>query len=183
MGSRKPGRLPPSRSRVLPFRAVNRRGSADHDAGLQRHHLLPRQLLRLDVFDRMIRSLGRKSIGFEDFRRNGLLLPSRERAAVRMQLPLHRGPHPEYNEMVIDRVAEIERGWQQRQVADVEAAGEEALRLLGRLQQTLRARMLNPRQNYLRLHANDPLAQDYDFSELDEMAERLWRSTQFLQDR
>lgn len=38
----------------LPFAAVNRRDAIGYQPGLQRHHLLPRQLLRRSCFARMI---------------------------------------------------------------------------------------------------------------------------------
>lgn len=60
----------------LPFRAVNRRGQPGHYPALQRHRLLPRQLLNRDCFGSMFAALGRERIGFDDFRINGLLLPA-----------------------------------------------------------------------------------------------------------
>lgn len=88
----------------LAFRAVNRRGAPGYQPGLQRHHLLPCQLLSKSCFGGMFDAIGRGRIGFDDFRRNGMLLPAREDAALRMALPLHRGPHRDYNAMVMERV-------------------------------------------------------------------------------
>ena len=50
----------------------------------------------------------RTHFGFDDFRRNGLLLPANDAAAIRLGLPLHRGPHHSYNELVFERVGQIE---------------------------------------------------------------------------
>ena len=75
----------------IPFRAVNRRGTPTFDPALQRHHLLPRQLLSFPCFTRLVDALGLRRIGFDDFRRNGLLLPVREEVAVRLGMPLNRG--------------------------------------------------------------------------------------------
>ena len=161
---------------------MNRRDSAGYDAGLQRHHLLPRQLLRIGVFATLFDRLGLRSVGFEDFRRNGLLLPANDEAAVRMGLPLHRGPHRDYNAMVIERVGEIESAWQQRRKTDHAKAGERALCDLARLQDRLRERLLNPRTDYLRLHSKDPLGSRYDYTELDAMAERLWKASRPYQE-
>jgi hypothetical protein len=49
--------------------------------------------------------------GFDpnDFATNGLHLPSTETNAIAFRLPLHRGPHPRYNEMVADYVGEFMR--------------------------------------------------------------------------
>ena len=41
----------------------------------------------------MLEMVGTERIGFDDFRSNGLLLPANDTAAVRIGLPLHRGPH------------------------------------------------------------------------------------------
>lgn len=160
----------------LPFRAVNRHGTPQHDPALQRHHLLPRQLLGQPCFGPLFEALGPERIGFDDFRRNGLLLPAREEAARRLALPLHRGPHRAYNQMVIDRVGRIERHWARQHLAHPRQAAETALMRLSLLQRTLRQRLIDERQP-LRLSRKDPLGQGLDFSELDAMAEFLWDAT------
>jgi hypothetical protein len=76
---------------------------------MQRHHLLPIQLLSARCFGSLFERIGRDHVGFDDFRRNGLLLPATERSAVRIGLPLHRGPHRHYNEMVVERVVRSRR--------------------------------------------------------------------------
>lgn len=72
---------PPGRTvsrTIIAFRAVNRRGAPGYDPSLQRHHLLPRQLLSRRCFGRMFALIGRERVGFDDFRTNGLLLPANE---------------------------------------------------------------------------------------------------------
>ncbi|WP_254913069.1 AHH domain-containing protein [Novosphingobium sp. B 225] len=101
------GPASPPRQR-LSFRAVNRRGEPGYEPGLQRHHLLPRQLLSRRCFGTLFGALGLDRVGFDDFRRNGLLLPANDEASVRIGLPLHRGPHRTYNELVLERVGQIE---------------------------------------------------------------------------
>lgn len=167
----------------LPFRAVNRRGTQFHDPGLQRHHLLPRQLVGMTAFAMIFEHLGRGRIGFEDFRRNGLLLPANDSAALRMGMPLHRGPHRHYNTMVIERVGEIEHDWRCRSPRNCDRASEEALVRLAELQLNLRARLLNPGPSPLLLHNKDPLGSGFDYRELDAMAEQLWRATYRVQAR
>lgn len=76
---------------IIAFRSVNARRRAGYDPGLQRHHLLPRQLLSQRCFGRMFAEVGRTRVGFDDFRRNGLLLPATESASVRTGMPLQRG--------------------------------------------------------------------------------------------
>ena len=147
-----------SRTRVS-FRAVNRRGSLQYDPALQRHHLLRRQLIGRRCFGRLFAEVGRHRIGFDDFRRNGLLLPAREDALQRLGLPLHRGPHRNYNDMVIARVGRIESIWSRHRMTDSEDAA--------------RTDELQP----FLLNRKDPLGSGVDFSDLDAMAEVLWGAT------
>ena len=134
-------------------------------------------MLKLAAFAGMIDELGRQRIGFEDFRRNGLLLPAREAAVVRTGLPLHRGPHGHYNGMVIERVGQIECDWQARRRRCADRAGEEALRKLALLQQALRCQLLEPHRRSFLLNRRDPLGSGFDFTELDAMADKLWTGT------
>lgn len=164
----------------LPFRAVNRRDQTGYDPALQRHHLLPCQLRTRRCFARMIDQLDPARLGFDDFRSNGLLLPSRIEAARRLGLPLHRGPHRDYNAMVIERVGQIESAWAARQRRHSREAGEDALFRLALLQRTLRRRLVDPPGRPLRLNRLDPLGAGVDFRELDAMAEALWAGSQAI---
>ncbi len=158
---------------IITFRSVNARGTRGYDPGVQRHHLLPRQLLSQRCFGRMFAELGRERLGFDDFRCNGLLLPATEQAAVRSGMPLHRGPYHRYNEVVIARVGRIEAHWSRARRADAEAALVEALMRLHLLQAALRRQLLAERRRVL-LNRRDPLGAGFDFAELDAMAEALW---------
>ncbi len=160
----------------LPFRNVNRRDEAGYQAGMQRHHLLPRELLAARCLRPMFERVGRESLGFEDFRRNGLLLPATENAAMHIGLPMHRGPHRDYNAMVLDRVGVIESGWATQRHRRPEGALDEAVMRLVLLQGALRRRLLMERRR-LRLNRGDPLGSGRDFADLDAMAELLWRET------
>ena len=166
--------------RRLPFRAVNRCDAPDYDAGLQRHHVLPRQLLSRRCFAALFHAVGRESVGFDDFRANGLLLPARPDTAVRLGLPLHRGPHRDYNAMVIERVGQIEGDWARSRGRAGDAARGEALFRLSLLQRALRRRLLRGEGRRLRLNRRDPLGAGVDFAELDAMAELLWGGTQAI---
>lgn len=165
-----------ARRPVIPFRAVNARGAPGHDEGLQRHHLLPRQLLSERCFGALFDQVGRAAVGFDDFRANGLLLPSTDHAARRTGMPLHRGPHRRYNEVVIARVGRIEERWSRERERDPAAARAEALMRLRLLQAALRRRLLSE-QRRLILNRHDPLGAGFDFTELDAMAEALWASS------
>lgn len=160
----------------IPFRKVNARGSLDYDPAMQRHHLLPRQLLSTRCFSSLFEHVGRQRIGFEDFRSNGLLLPSTDAATQRLDMPLHRGPHRRYNELVMERVGRIEARWIEARKSDPEGARTEALMRLRLLQIALRRRLLDERKRMI-LNKKDPLGSGFDFTELDAMAEVLWAST------
>jgi hypothetical protein len=163
---------------ALPFSLVNRRGAPDHDGTFQRHHLLPLQLLGARCFGGMFAALGREGVGFDDFRRNGLLLPAAEAAVLRIGLPLHRGPHRRYNALVIERVGQIEAGWSAGQGRLPVTARSDALMRLGLLQRALRRRLLTPLRRRLMLHRHDPLGCGQDFTELDALADSLWPATE-----
>lgn len=151
----------------------------DYDPGLQRHHLLPRQLVSQRCFGPLFDAVGQGRIGFDDFRANGLLLPASDASALRMAMPLHRGPHRRYNGMVIERVGRIEAGWARlRQCRGLEAACEQALLQLRLVQRALRRRLLQGGRKRFALNRRDPLAPALDFSELDTMADLLWAETQ-----
>ena len=160
----------------LSFRSVNRRESPGYEPGLQRHHILPRQILTRTSFAPMLAALGIDQIGFDDFRRNGLLLPANDAAAVRIGLPLHRGPHRDYNALVMVRLGQIEATWSAGRLRAPQVALIDAYRRLELLQRALRRRLL-VQQRRLQLNRHDPLGSGVDFSELDAMAAQLWPAT------
>ena len=166
----------PGRQR-LSFRAVNRREFPGYDPGLQRHHILPRQIKTMACFAPMLRDIGPDRLPFDDFRTNGLLLPANDDTAVRIGLPLHRGPHRDYNAMVIERVGQIEAGWAATHRQAPEVALIEALERLRLLQRALRRRLLD-QQRRLKLNRHDPLGTGFDFTALDAMADQLWPETE-----
>ena len=144
---------------------------------MQRHHLLPNQLLAKRCFGPLFDALGRDRLGFDDFRSNGLLLPGSGDAALRIGLPLHRGPHRDYNAMVAERVGQIEGDWSRLRLAAPEIALDQALMRVGLLQGALRRRLLEPRRKRMRLNRSDPLGAGLDFADLDAMADALWAGT------
>lgn len=167
---------PGQRTRIA-FRSVNRRDAPDFQPGMQRHHILPRQLLGARCFGPLFDSIGRDVVGFDDFRANGLLLPARDSAAARFGLPLHRGPHRSYNQLVAERVGQVEAVWSAHRLRAPEFALDQAQMRLALLQRALRKRLLSP-QRQLRLNRKDPLGTGLDFTELDALADQLWGGTQ-----
>lgn len=165
----------------LAFRMVNHRASPDFDSGLHRHHILPLQILRMPGFRPMLSALGSERLCFDDFRSNGLLLPANDDAAIRLGLPLHRGPHRRYNAMVIERVGRIEQTWSASRPRRPDAALDETYERLALLQRALRRRLLDQRRRLV-LNRRDPLGSGADFTELDAMADLLWPATAPLDD-
>ena len=170
------------------FRSVNRRGAPGYSPGWQRHHLLPRQLLSCHELGRFFSELVPKGLGFENFGANGVLLPATERLALKHGLPLHRGPHRLYNELVLERVAAIEMSWSQSREKLRRGGGSasdhsmrqldsEALERVALLQRALKRRLLSGSTHPLLLNRKDPIGSNVDFSHLDAMAEHLWQDT------
>ncbi len=144
---------------------------------MQRHHLLPRQLLSKSCFGPLFDAIGRDRLRFDDFRHNGLLLPASSESAMRVRLPMHRGPHRTYNDLVAERVGQIERDWARVRRIAPEVALDQALMRVALLQRALRRRLLEPERKPMRLNRSDPLGAGLDFAELDAMAETLWAET------
>ena len=153
------------------------RGQPDYQTDMQRHHLLPRQILNTGALGPLLRQLGRERIGFDDFRRNGLLLPCSTSAALRVGLPLHRGPHCLYNAMVLDRVGQIEAEWSRYRGLRPLDAERDAIIRLQLLQRARRRRLFDPGNNRLRLNRKDPFRPGVDFTELDARVDQLWLAT------
>lgn len=160
----------------LPLAAVNRPGEAGYSPELQRHHLLPRQALGERSFQALRDALGPAQLGFDDFRRNGILLPASENGVRRLGLPLHLGPHRDYNRMVIERIGCIEAAWSRERLRDRRAARAAALMRVRLVQTALRRRILDTRSP-VRFHRRDPLGRGRDFKVLDRLAEELWGAT------
>jgi A nuclease family of the HNH/ENDO VII superfamily with conserved AHH len=143
--------------------------------GLQRHHLLPRQLLSQRCFAALFNDIGPARVGYDDFLANGVLLPSSDPAALRIGLPLHRGPHRAYNAMVIERIGQIENSWARGRAREPVAARIDAAMRIELVQRALRRRLLDPRGgraltlNRRQLHESIAC-----FAELDAMADSLW---------
>jgi hypothetical protein len=167
----------------LSFRQINRSDLPDYDSNLQRHHILPRQIVSGRCFGRFLRGIGLDGVGFDDFRRNGLLLPCREPAAMRLDLPLHRGPHRQYNAMVMERLGRIEADWSHRRICFSRNARFDALMRIRLLQSALRRVLLRQSRLRLKLHRRDVTLPHHDFSELDAMADTIWHATRLAHAR
>lgn len=144
---------------------------------MQRHHILPRQIIRQRCFSPILTAIGPERLCYDDFRTNGVLLPATESEAMAWALPLHRGPHRAYNDLVGERFGQIEARWAARRTREPEQALDEAIMRLRLLQQALRRRLLDGGRQPFLLNRSDPLGKGLDFAELDAMAEWLFAAS------
>lgn len=86
------------------FSKINRKNTDDYNPHYQRHHLIPLQVASIADVVSPLNAWISGGFDFNDFDKNGILLPSSEQMAWETGRPLHRGPHPRYNELVIDRL-------------------------------------------------------------------------------
>ena len=75
--------------------------------GWHRHHLLPSHIQRFPDLRRFIGEFSDLGFRLGDFGTNGMFLPAEEAIAHAARLPLHRGPHWHYNDIVIEALDAI----------------------------------------------------------------------------
>lgn len=81
--------------------------TGNSEPGYQRHHLVPVNLIRRRAFEPLFFSV--TSVGFDarNFLSNGVSLPATESMVELTGLPLHRGPHRRYDQLVAECLNEI----------------------------------------------------------------------------
>jgi hypothetical protein len=81
--------------------------SGNMTADFQRHHLIPVNVISRRCFAPLFSVIG--SVGFDprNFLSNGMLLPATEKMAEQTGLPLHRGPHARYDQLVAECLGAI----------------------------------------------------------------------------
>ena len=160
---------------MIPFSKINKSGGADYNAKYQRHHLIPLQAYSEPRFGALFSELREVGFSIDDFSTNGVLLPCEEGEAYHSGMPLHRGPHPQYNELVMDRLDAIERT---ARSASAAARPHSMLRDRVWLFQKALARGLKRSENqaYV-LNNRDPVRAEGNFEELDACVDILWAST------
>lgn len=157
----------------IAFRRVNRRGQSNYKPERQRHHLLPMALMRREQFRHFFKDLIAAGFVFDDFVTNGILLPTTEAEALRARLPLHRGPHPHYNALILMRVETIRAGYicSRRRLQD----RMDCLQRLRLLQNVIRRSLLGAFDFPVRLHRRDPMYNGWNFETMDEIIEKAFR--------
>lgn len=156
---------------MIRFADVNQVNSRDYRPNYQRHHLIPVQSTHLPELVEMFTLLSDDGFSLDDFSRNGILLPSCEREAAKTGRPLHRGPHPRYNLIVIRyllRIHALSNGLDDHL---------DRLRFIsfriGLLQDSLKQGLDSSFFERLRLNSRDPLRPDADFDVLDNRIQQL----------
>jgi A nuclease family of the HNH/ENDO VII superfamily with conserved AHH len=139
-------------------------------AGWHRHHIVPRQITRFADLRTFVQRLALTGFSLDDFAKNGLFLPSEEAVAVRHKLPLHRGAHRLYNEIVIDRLHHLDLRAKRNKCPDADT-----LRAVRWLQRQLACSLSAAGRNdqLVVLSGRDPFGQTPLLDALDRMTDEL----------
>ncbi len=156
---------------MIPFSQINRPNDANHRPNYQRHHLIPRQARLESGLQNIFHSLQDGGFNLEDFETNGILLPSCENEALRTGWPLHRGPHPRYNEIVIERLVHISKLGDQID-KPAERQGFIQFRLF-LLLSSLHSGLNKQRFKKISLSHRDPLRSKHKFDLIDSRIEKM----------
>jgi A nuclease family of the HNH/ENDO VII superfamily with conserved AHH len=140
----------------------------------QLHHLLPVGVFGHSLFKEAFQTLLLDGFDPRYFHRNGLLLPSTESAASQCRLPMHRGPHRQYNELVADRVSTIIKEVQRYEFTF--SARADAIARLDLLIGALRTMLGKSRKPPL-LNSRDPANSPVEFSHIENACDALWQVT------
>jgi A nuclease family of the HNH/ENDO VII superfamily with conserved AHH len=94
---------------IVPFAAVNRRGSPAFLDGWHKHHLITTQCMADRELQPIFNAMRSYGANLHDFRINGMLLPAIENQAHAANLPLHIVGHKIYNMWVHEHLHAIRR--------------------------------------------------------------------------
>lgn len=178
------------------FSMINRKNGDGYNPRYQRHHLIPLQAASmpevrgpLDEIAGAGRIRGRirgegkdersgsYGFDFDNFETNGVLLPSDEAMALKTGHPLHRGPHPRYNKLVIERlrlIIRLSNGIENR----IQRRVFFRLRMK-LLQSTLRRALVGSPLPVFRLNKRDPGLSSSAFIGLDSCVDALYMATRW----
>lgn len=161
---------------MIRFADVNKANSGNYLPHFQRHHLIPMQVASNVEISNTLNNAFAGGFGFNNFGENGVLLPSQENVAAETGFPLHRGPHREYNELVIERLLRIRRlGRRIGHSLDRKVFVRSSVVLL---QLGLRRGLLGHGFGKLTLNRRDPIRSHHDFSTVDDRLDKLFSITE-----
>jgi hypothetical protein len=136
----------------------NRTGRVFDRRSWQQHHLIPRALNHWPQIAAFLQQVAHPAPSLITHGGNRLWLPSDEVVAARAGMCLHRGPHPHYTAVVIERIERIRRSAPSRVAAAVRIA---------RLQRVLTGVLTGAYGPLLLLNRNDPMRLFTDYDPLD----------------
>lgn len=119
--------------------------------GYQRHHLIPVNIMRSPAFAKLFGLIALAGFNPHCFVNNGFLLPATEDKSVQTGLPLHRGPHREYDVFVAECLNAI---WLAVLSGDIAATPVSIMTHISDLQGQIR-RSLRPNA-WIKLNQHDP---------------------------
>ena len=122
----------------------------------------------------MFDALQAEGFALENFRRNGLMLPAYEGAALMSGHALHRGPHQGYSDVLAARVEQVRRHFAMQAPGDLRSARCTAVMRLRLLQDTTRRALTDRHGAGFWLNRRDPMRLFVDRPYLDEAIERLF---------
>lgn len=156
------------------MRTFTRLSGARAIAGFQSHHLIPVAVFASRSFANAFDLVRLNGFDVRYFPRNGLFLPATEAVAIQSGLPLHRGPHRRYNDLVAHRIAAIFRDFPQ--IGYRQSARYDAVERIHLLAGALRASLYGspPR---ISLNHRDPFNTAVNFTDLDSACDALWLAT------
>ncbi|WP_171003837.1 AHH domain-containing protein [Sphingopyxis sp. L1A2A] len=149
-------------------------GAPPPQPGFQRHHLIPIALLHRGQMIAMFDQLQGEGFALEHFRRNGVMLPASEPAALLSGHALHRGPHRGYSDVVTARVERIRAHFALHAPTDVRTARRTAVMRLRLLQDVTRRALTDRHGAGFWLNRRDPMRLFVDRPYLDDAIERLF---------
>lgn len=156
------------------MRTFKRLADSSVPDGFQSHHLIPVGVFASKAFAPAFEAMRADGFDVRFFPRNGLFLPATEVAAIRSGLPLHRGPHRRYNELVAYRVATIFRDF--GCIKHKASARCDAVERIHHLAGALRA-VLYRSDPHMSLNQRDPFQSSVNFDNLDGACDLLWQET------
>lgn len=130
--------------------------------GYQRHHVIPVNIMRRRSFAQLFEVIAIAGFNPHCFLNNGYLLPATDEMSAETGLPLHRGPHRHYDDLIAECLDLI---WLQVTTKQIPANPIAIMTCVSDLQGRIR-RSLGPNA-WIRLNHNDPRQIDSHFIHLD----------------
>ena len=145
-------------------------------SAFQHHHLLPLSLLNRPQIGRFLAQLHLHGLKLNERASNCLWLPADEALSLRLGHALHRGPHPNYTNVVAERVERIRQrhSFAGQSRAAQWLAKEDAVARLKLLQRAMSHVLSGPGPRLLQLNRRDPMRCFSDCSYLDDAISRMF---------